>query len=446
MTDSTCPTFSLVVFAALALAAGCSSSSEDGESGTDAGGGSSTSSGGGTGQPSGDASVSSTGSGTSGTDVAGDASSPSHGDAGDEEHDDAGGSDGGASSDAAPLAGAPSAVGALQMTNQGASSVAIKWTAAAPGTSPIAHYQIYRNGTKLATTTSLTYTDSAATDATTPGYGPEPSHPATTYAYDVTAIDSAGREGPHAAQMTAWVYHDGTFFWTGDYDAPDLTVSYGDTSGAPVSGTHDVSVSVNGSERWWQPYSGGPFLTTDPDVWCMEIGSFRYLTIDLKPTKENQTWSINVISRLPPGDVFNSAQVILPGTFGPAPVVGKWATYKVPFLPASGAADGTSLQVGDGKFVGSISGTTLTVTANTSGMNVQPGSWLSGTGLAANTYITGPEDANGGPGQYTISPSQDASSTTISAQRTNMYKIGILDLSSETQNQFYADDIGFTTN
>jgi hypothetical protein len=443
MIESTRSAILLVAVAALSLGAGCSSSPEEGGSGDDGGGAAGASGGGG--RASGDASVSSTGSSdASSGGAAGDASGP--GNAGDDDDGDAG-ADGGSSSDAAPVPGAPSAVGSLEMTNQGASSIAIKWTAATAGKAPIAHYQIYRNGSKLATTTSLTYTDATATGATTPGYGPEPSHPATTYAYDVTAVDSAGLEGPRAAQMTAWVYNDGTAYWGGqDYDAPDLKANYSDTAGAPESGGKDISITMNGSDKWWQPYSGAPFLTTDPSIWCMELGAFHYMTIDLKPTKANQTWTLNIISRLPPGDVFNSASVTLPGTFGPAPEVGKWATYKVPFLPASGAADGSSLEVGYGKLTGSISGTTLTVTGNISGLNVQPGSWLTGTGLAPNTYITGPQQATGGPGQYTIAPSQNVASTTISAQRTNMYKFSLIDQSSDPQNVYYADKIGFTTN
>ena len=343
------------------------------------------------------------------------------------------------------VSGAPSAVGDLQETGQGAGSTSLAWTAATPGKAAIAHYKIYRDGVAIGTTSGTTYNDTTATGATAEGYAPD--HPATSYAYDVSAVDADGDEGPLAAKMTAWMYNNGTAFWGGaDYDGDSISANYSDTTGAPENGGKDIAITVNGSEKWWQPYSGAPFLTTDPAVWAMELGGFHYLTIDLKPTKPNQTWQINVISRNPPGDTFNSAQVILPGNFGPAPEVGEWATYKIPFLPASGFADGSSLEVGYGKFTGSISGSTLTVTGNVSGMNVQASSWLTGPGIAPNTWITGPAQARGGPGTYQVSPSQNVASTTITAQRTNMYKIGFIDMTSYTSNLYYVDKVGFTAN
>lgn len=63
-------------------------------------------------------------------------------------------------------------------------------------------------------------------------------------------------------------------------------------------------------------------------------------------------------------------------------------------------------------FTGSISGTTLTVTAVTSG-TIAVGQTISGTGISAGTTITGLGTGTGGTGTYTVSISQTASSTTI---------------------------------
>ena len=63
-------------------------------------------------------------------------------------------------------------------------------------------------------------------------------------------------------------------------------------------------------------------------------------------------------------------------------------------------------------FTGSISGTTLTVTAVTSGF-VGVGSTISGTGVTAGTTITGLISGTGGVGTYTVSASQTVASTTI---------------------------------
>jgi hypothetical protein len=63
-------------------------------------------------------------------------------------------------------------------------------------------------------------------------------------------------------------------------------------------------------------------------------------------------------------------------------------------------------------FTGSISGTTLTVTAVTSG-NIGIGSVISGTGITVGTTITGLISGTGSTGTYTVSASQTVASTTI---------------------------------
>jgi len=64
---------------------------------------------------------------------------------------------------------------------------------------------------------------------------------------------------------------------------------------------------------------------------------------------------------------------------------------------------------------GSISGTTLTVTAVTSG-TLAVGAVISGTGVTAGTSITVLGSGTGGVGTYTVSASQTVSSTTITRQ------------------------------
>jgi len=64
-------------------------------------------------------------------------------------------------------------------------------------------------------------------------------------------------------------------------------------------------------------------------------------------------------------------------------------------------------------FTGSISGTTLTVTAVSSG-TIQIGQVISGTGVTAGTTITALGTGTGSTGTYTVSTSQTVASTTIS--------------------------------
>lgn len=70
------------------------------------------------------------------------------------------------------------------------------------------------------------------------------------------------------------------------------------------------------------------------------------------------------------------------------------------------------LNAGGTKVTGSIAGTTLTVTAKTSG-NLGVGSVLQGTGIAGGTKITALGTGTGSTGTYTIDISQTVASTTI---------------------------------
>lgn len=67
-----------------------------------------------------------------------------------------------------------------------------------------------------------------------------------------------------------------------------------------------------------------------------------------------------------------------------------------------------------GVVTGSISGTTLTVTAVTNG-HLSVGLTLSGSGVTGGTTITGLGTGTGGTGTYTVSASQTVASTTITA-------------------------------
>ena len=66
-------------------------------------------------------------------------------------------------------------------------------------------------------------------------------------------------------------------------------------------------------------------------------------------------------------------------------------------------------------FTGSMSGTTLTVTAMLSGDPIQVGMFVDGGSVTNGTYITAFGTATGGTGTYTVSVSQTVASTTITA-------------------------------
>ena len=324
----------------------------------------------------------------------------------------------------APSSGGPSAPTGLHLTGETASSISLSWSAASLGANPISHYRLYRNGAPYVTSTGTSYTDYGATDATNPAFAAA----ATVYTYAVSAVDTQGNEGPQTTQAEFDVYQNGTFNWPGDYSY-SAWANYQDTSGGPESGPYDIAVSITGSYGGFQPYSGNVV-----PQWDLEAGSFGYISMDLKPTNSGQTWRLSIISRLPPGDVYPWAGVDVT-SYGPTPVVGKWATYKIPL---------SALSIGKTSFQGSINGNTLTVTNVNSGVGVDAGGFITGNGVQPGTYITG-HNANGGPGTYTISPSQYVSSTTMTEQRTAIYKFDVADQTGLSYNVFYLDNVKFTS-
>jgi hypothetical protein len=340
-----------------------------------------------------------------------------------------------------PAGSVPSAPAELVITGQTASSISLSWSAAAPGSSPIAHYKIYRNGAAYATSSSTKYRDRGATNANSPtlgGVDPVPSLIAanTVYAYAVSAVDTQGNEGPQQANMTFWVYRNGVFNWAGDFSYPagSIKVNYADKSGAREPGRAAIEVSYTVAHSGFQPYAGNTTTT-----WDMEGGSFGYISLDLKPTISADSWRIFIISRLPPGDVYPWSAVQL-SDYGPAPVAGQWATYKIPL---------SALTIGYTNFSGSISGTTLTVTSVSSGVGVDAGGYVTGPGVPAGTYITAHNSASGGAGQYTvagpgITGSTYVTSTTMVEQRTGIYKFNLVDESSASPNHYYVNNIKFT--
>jgi Calx-beta domain len=338
-----------------------------------------------------------------------------------------------------PGTGAPSAVGNLQLINQGGPSNTatniqqMSWTAATAGGSPISYYKIYRNGVSYDKTTALTYTDKSATNSNDPTWAT----PATTYSYDVTAVDAAGNEGPKAGRYTVYAYQNGKSNWNNSgLSYGNLVENYASTAGNPQGGTYDVS--VNFTNGGFQPAVHPP----QAPEWDLEVGAFNYYIIDVNPgpVVNGTALPLGTVSRLPPGDVYGWHPTVNIYDYGPAPVANKWATYKVPMLV---------LGMGTCEFTGSISGNTLTVTAIVTGDPlVDAGGFVTGQGVPAGTYITAYAQHGaigtftiGGPG---ISSGTRVASTKMSYQRTSLYKFGI---QPTIQNvTMYFNNMGFSTN
>jgi hypothetical protein len=121
---------------------------------------------------------------------------------------------------------------------------------------------------------------------------------------------------PPPVSGTSWVYYNGVFDWPGDYSFV-ASPNYADTSGAPLSGPHDVKVTLTGAWGGWLPYAKN---------WSFNSSGYTKLTFALKPTVANQKWYVYFVKvgDIPVGISVDASK------YGPAPVVGKWATYTVP--------------------------------------------------------------------------------------------------------------------
>jgi hypothetical protein len=81
-------------------------------------------------------------------------------------------------------------------------------------------------------------------------------------------------------------------------------------------------------------------------------------------------------------------------------------------------------QPASAKLTGSISGTTLTVTAVASG-NIATNQFLFGPGIAPGTYITALGTGGGGPGTYTVSFSQTVASEAMQSYGPDLVSYGL---------------------
>lgn len=321
--------------------------------------------------------------------------------------------------------GGPSAPTDLQLVNQGGPNDSnnpstaltnyqqIRWNAAAAGGFPVSHYKIYRNGVAYATTTATSYADTNAPNSVDPTW----SSTATVYSYSVSAVDTQGTEGPQQTHVSVYSYQNGISNWSNnDLSWGMLQENYAATAGDPQGGPFDVSIDfISGG---FQPAVNPP----QAPQWNLEVGAFRYFTIDVNPgPATGYNLRFGSVSRLPPGDVYGWHPLANLFSYGPAPVANSWATYRIPM---------TDLGMGICQFAGSITGTTLTVTAITAGAPlVDAGGFVTGPGVPAGTYITGYGQASAigtftvaGPG---ISASTRVPGATMTFQRTSLYKFSV---------------------
>jgi hypothetical protein len=215
---------------------------------------------------------------------------------------------------------------------------AISWSAAVPGTYPIASYKIYRSTTSasagfnlLASPSGLgtSYVDNAATNSVNGTAGSSmPYYRATTYWYKVSAVDTHGTEGPLSVTQSALLYSNGTNYWGGNFNN-GLTETDNDTAGGWPGGVQDMKCQPTTAYGELLYYSGGLYTQ-----WNMWVGAFQFIQFDLKP----MTGALQLqMYALRSGDVqiYNSSGSSyninpMASKYGPTPQVGVIGTYKIP--------------------------------------------------------------------------------------------------------------------
>jgi len=138
---------------------------------------------------------------------------------------------------------------------------------------------------------------------------------------------------PVASAGTSWVYHNGTFYWPGDWSWSGKA-NYKDTAGQPRSGSFDIAFTLLGQWGGWQPYAPNRSFSLSP---------YKYLIISIKTTVPSQPVHIffEAANDTPIGTWLDPVQA----GFGPSPVVGQWTSFKIP-LSAFGVSGATILKFG----------------------------------------------------------------------------------------------------
>lgn len=97
-----------------------------------------------------------------------------------------------------PAGNPPGAPSVLHQTGSTTSTISLAWTASTPGSLPISYYAVFRNGLIVGTSVTTVYTDTGLTGATS-------------YTYQVVAVDTSGRASAPSNSILASTSSSGTY-------------------------------------------------------------------------------------------------------------------------------------------------------------------------------------------------------------------------------------------
>jgi chitodextrinase len=131
---------------------------------------------------------------------------------------------------------APTAPSNLRSTGRTATTVSLAWDAASDNVA-VTGYDVYRDGVKVGTTASLSFTDSNLIASTT-------------YAYTVRAFDAANNDSPASAPFSVTTNAAGTSVYLSDLTATSATNGWGayerDRSNGETGSNDGRTITLNG--------------------------------------------------------------------------------------------------------------------------------------------------------------------------------------------------------
>ncbi|WP_035803766.1 glycoside hydrolase family 6 protein [Kitasatospora mediocidica] len=151
----------------------------------------------------------------------------------------------------------PSSPTGLSVTGTTASSVSLSWTASTDNVG-VTGYDVYRNATKVATSTTTGYTDSGLTAATA-------------YQYTVTAHDAAGNVSTASAAVTATTAGGGGTGGSGCTASYSVANDWGSGFTANVTVTNTGSTATNSWKVGWT-WGGNQQLTNSWNATVTQTG------------------------------------------------------------------------------------------------------------------------------------------------------------------------------
>ncbi len=162
-----------------------------------------------------------------------------------------GGSTGGSTSDTT----APSVPGGLKVTGTTSNSASLSWTASTDNTA-VTGYNVYRNGTKVGTTSGTSYTDSGLSASTA-------------YSYTVSAYDAAGNTSAATSAVSATTASStgGSTGGTGTSSGCTATYANSQDWGSGFTGTVTVKNNGTAATKGWKVNWTFPGNQTITSLW-----------------------------------------------------------------------------------------------------------------------------------------------------------------------------------